>query len=221
VCSSLAESVSDDDESRSTDGGCHRAVRAARTSRGMRRSRICLGEFCGDLVLERDGGVSGGGDDAGDVGRSWSSRGGVTCGVRQFRSHRRSLYAQLASLPQHWILNVFDRRIIHRECAPASRHGHDSRVGKATFPPDDLRGVSTRVRVSRETVGFLAGCHSSRLGSIGLMPTALCVRPQLLEEGSTSPPSIAVQLSCSNYVCGRSGPTDRRHPRVACNLSSD
>ena len=30
--------------------------------------------------------------------------------------------------------------------------------------------MRTRVRVSRETVWFLAGCHLSRLGSIGLMP---------------------------------------------------
>lgn len=45
--------------------GCHCAVRAARTSRGMRRSRIRLGEFCDDLVLDCDGGVSRGGDDAG------------------------------------------------------------------------------------------------------------------------------------------------------------
>jgi hypothetical protein len=43
------------------------------------------------------------------------------------------------------------------------------------FPPGDLRGVRTRERVSRETVGFLAGRNLSRLGSIGLMPA----RPML------------------------------------------
>ena len=96
--------------------GCHRAVRAARTSRGMRRSRIRLGEFCDYLVLDCDGGVSRGGecrvvsDDHG-----WFAM--ATCGVRQFRSHRRSRHAQRASLPQHWILNVFDRRVTDRECA--------------------------------------------------------------------------------------------------------
>ena len=56
------------------------------------------------------------------------------------RSHRRSLHAQLDSIHQHRISNVCERRITYRGCSPASRDGHDGRIGKITSPRTTCEG---------------------------------------------------------------------------------
>lgn len=161
--------------------GCHCVVLAARILRGMRRSSFSGGHD--DLVLECNGGVS--------RGRSRRRLGRMSMVGSPWRdvwrpaerSHLRARHAQRDSIHQHRIANVCERRITHRGCAPASHHGHDGRVGRTTSPPGDLRGVRTRERVSRETVGFLAGCRLSRLGSIWTGAGSLYARPTPFTRG--------------------------------------